>query len=104
MKIDPPLKPDTGWDTCTIAVTAALTLSYGSKGVPLLYVPHNNNVPNFTGTTWEEVAVNAAPHAGLDYEADCKTVHLFLMNNIYEDYDAYTYIKPHTLRNDGRRD
>jgi hypothetical protein len=104
MKIDPALKSSTGWDTWIIAVKAALTVAYGSKGVPLLYVIRNADASQFVGTTWEELAVNAAPHAGLDYEADRKTVHLFLLNNISEDSDAHAYIQPLIMRNDGRQD
>jgi hypothetical protein len=104
MKIDPPLKTEAGWDTWTTSVAAALTVAYGSKGVPLLYVIRDNPLPTFQGTTWEELAVNAAPHTGLDYEADRKTVHLCLLNNITEDSDAHAYIQPLILRNNGRQD
>jgi hypothetical protein len=46
------------------------------------------------------------PHCltGLDYQADRMTVHLFILNNIGEDSDAYTYIQPIIGRNDGRKD
>jgi hypothetical protein len=105
MKIDPPLKSSAGWDTWTIAIRAALTVAYGSKGIPLLYVIRDTDAPQFIGgVSWEELAISAAPHAGLDYEADRKTVHLFLLNNISEDSDAQAYIQPLILRNDGRRD
>ena len=72
MKIEPPLKSSAGWDTWIVAVTAALSVSYGAKGVPLLYIIRDADAPVFEGTTWEELAVNAAPHTGLDYEADCQ--------------------------------
>jgi hypothetical protein len=32
------------------------------------------------------------------------TVHLFILNNIGEDSDAYTYIQPMLGRNDGQQD
>lgn len=105
-KIDPPLKASAGWDQWIVSVKALLLLAYGSKGVPLLYVIRENDVPEVDADLedWEEMAIKAAPHIGLDYEADRKTVHLFFLNNIEEDLDAYAYIQPLLLRNDGRRD
>lgn len=103
-KIDPPLKSSAGWEGWGDAVKATLTVAYGAKGVPLLYVIRPNNDPLLEGDDWEELAINAAPHMGLDYEADRKTVHLFLINNISKDSDAHAYVQPILLRNDGRRD
>jgi hypothetical protein len=50
------------------------------------------------------MAIDAAPLTGLDYEADRKTVHLFIMNNVDEDSDAHAYIYPIASKNDGRSD
>ncbi len=85
LKIDPPLKNSAGWEAWIDAIRAALTIAYGSKGVPLLYAIRERNAPLFDGNNWEELAVNAAPFAGLDWEADRKTVHLFITNNVSED-------------------
>jgi hypothetical protein len=111
MKIDPPLKTSTGWDGWKDAIKSALMLAYGSKGVPLLYVIRDDATPTFPAAvggaaapTWEETAIEAAPHTGLDYDADRKTVHLFFMNNISEDSDAHAYIHDLIGRTDGRRD
>jgi hypothetical protein len=104
LKVDPPLKSSAGWESWGDSIKAALTVAYGSKGVPLLYVIRDDPIPNFLGGDWEEIAVNAAPHVGLDYEADKKTVHLFILNNVFEDSDAHAYIHPIILRNDGRQD
>jgi hypothetical protein len=105
VRIEPALKSSGGWEAWIVAVRTALTIAYGSKGVPLLYVIRTDATPDLTArTTWEELAIHAAPHQGLDYEADRMTVHLFLLNNIGEDSDAYTYIQPLLARNDGRRD
>jgi hypothetical protein len=109
MKIDPPLKASSGWDGWKDSVNTALTLAYGSKGVPLLYVIRTIPAPTFPAAgdiapPWEELAIGAAPHTGLDYDADRKTVHLFLLNNISEDSDAHAYIHPLVSRNDGRLD
>jgi hypothetical protein len=110
MKIDPPLKASAGWDGWKDAIRSALMLAYGSKGVPLLYVIRENATPTFPAAvggiapTWEETAIEAAPHTGLDYDADRKTVHLFFMNNISEDSDAHAYIHDLIGRTDGRRD
>ena len=106
-KIDPPLKTSGGWDAWSDSVQAALGLSYGARGVPLLYIirPEEDelfaeeNFPN-----WEARAVTRSPHEGEDYESDLKTVHVFLLNNISETSDAYAYILPHLTKNDGRLD
>lgn len=105
VRIEPALKSSVGWEAWIVAVRTALTIAYGSKGVPLLYVIRPDAAPDLTPrATWEELAIHAAPQQGLDYEADRMTVHLFLLNNIGEDSDAYTYIQPLLTRNDGRRD
>jgi hypothetical protein len=111
MKIDPPLKASSGWDGWKDSVQTALTLAYGSKGVPLLYVIRTIPASTFpvvpaggVAPAWEELAIGAAPLSGLDYDADRKTVHLFLSNNISEDSDAHAYIHPLVSRNDGRLD
>jgi hypothetical protein len=104
LKIDPPLKNSAGWEAWRDAVRAALTIVYGSKGVPLLYVIREHDAPIFDGNDWEELAISAAPFTGLDWEADRKTVHLFIANNVAEDSDAHAYIKPLLIRNNGRLD
>jgi hypothetical protein len=111
MKIDPPLKSSSGWDGWKDSVNTALMLAYGSKGVPLLYVIRTTEAPTTpvvpaggVALSWEELAIGAAPLTGLDYDADRKTVHLFLLNNISEDSDAHAYIHPLVSRNNGRLD
>ena len=93
-RLTSPLKNSAGWEAWRDAVRAALTIAYGSKGVPLLYVIREHDAPIFDGNDWEELAISAAPFTGLDWEADRKTVHLFLTNNVSEDSDAHAYIKP----------
>jgi hypothetical protein len=103
--INPPLKSSAGWEGWMVAVEAALTLAYGSKGVPLSYVIRENKAPQPDGhATWELKAIHVAPLTGLGYEADRMTVHLFIFNIVSEESDAYTYIQPLLRRNDGRRD
>jgi len=115
LKINPVLKSSAGWDGWTDSARAALSIAYGSKGVPLLYVISNNEAPrvvfddvdehgNIIVPTWEELAIDAAHLTGLDYEADWKTVHLFITNNVDEDSDAHAYIYPLVSKNDGRKD
>jgi hypothetical protein len=67
-----------------VAAEAALTLAYGSKGVPLSCIIRENEAPQPVGdATWELKAIHAAPFlTGLDYEADRMTVHLFILNNV----------------------
>jgi hypothetical protein len=88
------LKNSAGWEAWKDAVRAALTIAYGSKGVPLLYVIREHDAPLFGGNDWEELAISAAPFTGLDWETDRKTVHLFIANNVSEDSDAHAYTKP----------
>jgi hypothetical protein len=112
MKIDPPLKASSGWDGWKETVSTSLMLSYGSKGVPLSYIIRMHDAATFPAavpvggvpSSWEEIATDAAPHTGLDFDADRKTVHLFLTNNISEDSDAHAYIHPLMSRNNGRLD
>ena len=111
MKIDPSLKASSGWDGWKDSVKTALMLACGSKGAPLLCVIRTIPAPTFpvapaggVAPSWEELAIDAAPLAGLDYDADRKTAHLFLLNNISEDSDAHAYIHPLVSRNDGRLD
>jgi hypothetical protein len=86
-------------------------LAHGSKGLPLLCIIRENPASTFpvipaggVAPPWEELAIDAAPLSGLDYDADRKTVHLFLLNNISEDSDAHACIHPLVARNDGRLD
>jgi hypothetical protein len=105
VRIEPPLKSSAGWEGWMVAVEAALTLAYGYKGVPLAYIIRANSAPELEGhDTWEETAIHGAPLNGLDYDADKMTVHLFILNNVSEESDAYTYIQPLLRHNDGRRD
>jgi hypothetical protein len=105
VRIDPPLKSSGGWESWMVSVEAALTLAYGSKGIPLAYVIRPDPAPILdANATWEQQAINTAPLQGLDYNADQMTVHLFILNNISEESDAYTYIQPLLQRKDGRRD
>ena len=103
-KIEPPLKSAAGWESWADAVKAVLSVAYGTSGVPLLYVIRKDTNPVFEGENWEELAINCVPLEGLPFEADRKTVHLFLMNNISEDSDAHAYIQSLIPRNNGRSD
>jgi hypothetical protein len=54
VRIDPPLKSSAGWEGWMVAAEAALTLAYGSKGVPLSYIIRENEAPQPVGhATWE---------------------------------------------------
>jgi hypothetical protein len=104
VRIVPPLTTSAGWESWSVSVTATLTLVYGSKGVPLAYVTRPDNIILDGSETWEQRAIATAPHTGLEYQADKMTVHLFYLNNISEESDAYTYVQPLLRHNDGRRD
>ena len=49
-------------------------------------------------------AIKSVPLEGPKFQADARTVHQILLNNINEDSDAYTYIKTLLRHRDGRRD
>jgi hypothetical protein len=83
--IVPQLTTSAGWESWSESVKATLTLVYGSKGVPLAYVTHRNNIVLPANATWEERAIATAPHDGIEYEADRMTVHFFYLNNISEE-------------------
>jgi hypothetical protein len=104
VRIEPPLTTSSGWEAWSESVQATLTLVYGAKGVPLAYVTRKDNAVLPATATWEERAIATAPHTGLEYEADRMTVHLFYLNNISEESDAYTYVQPLLRYHDGRRD
>lgn len=104
VRIEPPLTTSSGWEAWSESVQATLTLVYGAKGVPLAYVTRRDNAVLPATATWEERAIATAPHTGLEYEADRMTVHLFYLNNISEESDAYTYVQPLLRHHDGRRD
>ena len=104
VRIEPPLRTSAGWEAWYVALETALKLAYGFKGVPLAYLLRTTDAPTMVGTTWEEKAINATLLDGLEYEADLLTVHLFILNNVSEESDAYTYIQPLLSRNNGRRD
>jgi hypothetical protein len=70
----------------------------------LLHTIRERDAPLFGGTEWGELAINAAPFTGLDWEADRKTVHLFITNDLSEDSDAHACIKPLMTQNNGRLD
>jgi hypothetical protein len=44
LKIDPPLKNSAGWEAWINSIRAALTIAYGSKGVPLLCAIRGHDV------------------------------------------------------------
>jgi hypothetical protein len=94
-----------GREAWLVSVETALTMAYGSKGIPLSYVIRANAAQSAgNATTWEQLAVNGAPLDGLDYVADNMTVHLFLLNNVGGESDAYAYIQPLLSRSNGRAD
>ena len=46
----------------------------------------------------------AAHHDGIAYSQDKLMVHNIIIQNIFDGSNAYTYVKPHTKRDDGRND
>jgi hypothetical protein len=87
-----------------VSVETALTLARNSKGAPLSCIIWAQEAPHLYGfwqLTWEDIGT---PLFGLDCHADRITVHLFILNNIGEDSDACTHIRPILGQNDGGRE
>ena len=53
---------------------------------------------------WESMATLAVHHDGSSYDQDKLTFHNIIIQNIANGSDAYTYVKPHIKKDNGRRD
>ena len=77
----------------------------GAKGISLSYVIRKDDTPYpKVFQPWESMATLTAHHGGSAYYKDKLTVHNIIIRNISNRSDAYTYVKPHIKREDGRRD
>ena len=54
--------------------------------------------------TWDLKATLGAPHEGPSFAEDNLTVNYIILRNIADDSDAFTYLKPHIKKNNGRLD
>ena len=54
--------------------------------------------------TWDLKATLGAPHEGPSFVQDNLTVHNIILGNISDGSDAFTYVKPHIKKDNGRLD
>jgi hypothetical protein len=99
------LKSRAQWERWSVDLETTLHSIIGTQGVPLSYIIRENDNPVLDGlATWETKAISGAPVIGVAFKQDAATAHRLIVNNISEDSDAYTYIKPMLRHEDGRRD
>ena len=93
------------WDRWIIELESNLKMIIGASGIALSYVIRENDAPDLTEqVTWETKANLRAPHAGSAYIQDKLTVHNIVLRNIADGSDAFTYVKAHIRKDDGRVD
>lgn len=102
---DTKLKNRVQWERWCVELQALLNTIIGTRGVALSYVIRDPAVviPN-EFTSYEERAKWTAPHDGMEYDLDKKSVHNVIIRNIAEDCDAYIYIKPSLNQENGTED
>ena len=84
---------------------ATLCQIVGCRGVSLSYVIRKNEDPVFNAEKpYDEAVLRAIELKGVDYAQDARTVHKLILNNIHEDSNAYTYVKPLLRFRNGRKD
>jgi hypothetical protein len=93
------------WDRWVVELKSNLKMIIGAKGIALSYVIRENDAPNLEEQeTWEERASLAVPLSGNAYAQDRLTVHNIILRNIADGSDAFTYVKPHLKKDNGRTD
>ena len=99
------LKKGSQWERWQEELKSVLGGIIGLKGINLTYAIRIDEIPNLEEQeTWEERARVAARLDGPEYRQDRKLVHQFILRNISEDSDAYTYIKSKLEKENGRED
>ena len=99
------LKSQSQWDKFSEELEATLGMIVGSQGVTINYVIRKDEESNYDAELeYNEAAVLAVKVTGPKFKVDAKTVHQIILNNVAEDSDAYTYIKPLLKYRDGRKD
>ena len=99
------LKSQSQWDKFNEELESTLEMIIGVRGVPLSYVIRRIEAQNFDATIpYEEAIIQAVSLDGNEFKQDARTVHKIILQNVHEDSDAYTYIKPLLRHRDGRRD
>ena len=77
----------------------------GAKGISLSYIIQQEDDPDLSEQdTLDVKEMFGAPHTGANFDQDKLTVHNIILRNIAEGSDAFTYVKPHIRRDNGRAD
>lgn len=93
------------WDRWFIELESNLGMIIGARGIALSYVTRDHDAPDLTERlTWDERAMHTAPHTGQAFTQDVLTVHNIVLRNIADGSDAFTYVKPHLKKKNGRTD
>ena len=104
-KFNTKLKSQSQYEKFKQELESTLALIIGSQGVPISYVIWEDAVANYDASLpYEQAVIQAVEVAGPKFAVDARTVHQIILNNVHEDSDAYTYIKPLLHHRDGRRD
>ena len=89
----PKFKSQTQWDKFSEELESTLSLIIGASGVPLSYVIHKQEEPDFDfDMSYDEAVIQAVALEGDEFRLDARTVHQLIISNVVEDSDAYTYI------------
>ena len=71
----------------------------------MAYLISVTDVPKLTGhTKWENKVISGATLFGVEYRQNRQFVHQIIYKKISEDSDAYTNIKTHLKKEDGKGD
>ena len=99
------LKNQSQWEKFYEELISTLSLIIGSQGVTLNYVVRDIDTSTFdVSVTYDEAIIQAVAVNGPRFLVDARTVHQIIINNIVEDSDAYTYVKPLLRNRNGRQD
>ena len=71
----------------------------------MTYVIRKNEESHFDpNTSYDKAIIHAAALTGPKFDIDARSVHQMILYNVYEDSDAYAYIKPLLRKRNGRLD
>jgi hypothetical protein len=99
------LETATQWDRWIIELESNLKMIIGANGIALSYVIRQDDTPDLSEQdTWDMKAMLGAPHTGTKFNQDKLTVHNIILRNVAEGSDAFTYMKPHIRKDNGRAD
>ncbi len=97
------LKSQAQYEKFAEELNSTLTMIIGCQGIPLTYVIREEEKPSIDkDLPFHKIVILAATLKGPKFEIDARTVHQIILQNVHEDSDAYTYVKPLLRHHDGR--